>query len=112
MALCPGAYLLRARDIASGIAIARTARPDVILMGLHLRDAGGLDARLLLARDPATAHIPLIAMGADGAPRNADASVPVGFVGYLSQPLQGAAFIDALDLASQPQQTGGQRATA
>jgi signal transduction histidine kinase len=102
MALCTGANLLRARDIASGLAIARTARPDVILMGLDLRDPDGRDASLLLARDPTTANIPLIALGADGAPRSVDARPPAGFVGYLAQPLQRAAFIDALELASQP----------
>jgi signal transduction histidine kinase len=112
VAVCPGAQLLRARDIASGMAIARTARPDVILMGVHLRDAGGQDARLLLARDPATAHIPLIALGAEGAPRDLDSSLPAGFVGYLAQPLQLDAFIDALDLAFPRRQTAGQRATA
>ncbi len=112
MALVPGVCLLRARDIASGMAIARTARPDVILMGAHLRDPGGLDARQLLARDPATAHIPLIALGAEGAHRDLAARVPTGFVGHLSQPLQRTEFIDALARASQPQPTGGQRATA
>jgi CheY-like chemotaxis protein len=112
VALCPGACLLRARDIPSGLAIARTARPDVILMGLHLCDAGDQDARLLLARDPATAHIPLIALGAEGVPRDVDASLPTGFVGYLAQPLQRSAFIAALDLAAQLQPSGGQRAAA
>ncbi len=111
MALCPGTSLLRARDIASGMDIARSARPDVILMGLHQRAPGGLDARLQLSRDHATAHIPVIALGADGAPRDGDAKLPAGFIGYLSQPLQRAAFIEALDLAFQLNFTGGQSAT-
>jgi CheY-like chemotaxis protein len=107
----PGTCLLRAGDIASGIAMARSARPDAILMGLHLRDPAGLDARLLLARDPVTAHIPVIALSDDGAPAVAQSGVPSSFVGHLSQPLQYAAFAEALDLAFQPQQTSGQRAT-
>ncbi len=110
MASCPGMCLLRAGDMASGVAIARTARPDVILMSLQLSDPGGADGRHLLARDPATANIPLIALGGHGATRDADASPPAGFVGYLSQPLQRAALTDALDLASQPHQRAGQRA--
>ena len=112
MALCPGTNLLRARDMASGIDIARSARPDVILMGLHQRAPGGLDARLLLSLDHATAHIPVIALGADGALHDGDAKLPAGFIGYLSQPLQHAAFIEALDLTFQLNYTGGQRATA
>lgn len=112
MALCPGTCLLRARDIASGMDIARSARPDVILMGLHHRAPGGLDARLLLSLDHATAHIPVIALGADGAPHDGAAQLPAGFIGYLSQPLQRAAFIEALDLAFQLNFTLGQQATA
>jgi len=111
VALCPGTSLLRAPDIASGMDIARSARPDVILMGLHQRVPSGLDARLLLSLDHATAHIPVIALGADGAPRDGDAKLPAGFIGYLPQPLQRAAFIEALDLAFQPNLTGGQSAT-
>ena len=108
VALCPGTCLLRARDVTSGLVIARTARPDVILMGTHLLCAGGLDARVMLARDPATAHIPLIALDAEGVCANASARA--GFVASLSRPLQRAAFIEALDLAFQPQQAGGLRA--
>jgi signal transduction histidine kinase len=112
MALYPGTCLLRARDIASGMAIARAARPDVILLRLQLRDASGQDARLLLSRDPATANIPLIALGVDAALRDADCKVLTGFIGYLADPLQLAAFTELLDRASQPQPFGGQRATA
>jgi signal transduction histidine kinase len=118
LAQCPGTCLLRAHDTASGLAIARTARPDMILMGLHLRDPGGLHLHLVLARDPATAHIPLVALGADGGPGHTatdtdtepDTGLPAGFVGRLAQPLQRAAFTNLLDLASQPRQPGGLRA--
>jgi signal transduction histidine kinase len=105
-ALCPGTCLLRARDISSGMEIARTTRPDIILIGVNLRDAAGQDARLLLARDPVTARIPLVALG------DVDSILPAGFVATLSRPLQRDAFIDALGLSSQPQTTGGQRALA
>jgi CheY-like chemotaxis protein len=81
-------------------------------MGLHLHDAGGQEARLLLARDPATANIPLIALGEEGARRDVDSDLPAGFVGYLPQPLQRVAFIDALERALQPRHTRGQRAPA
>jgi signal transduction histidine kinase/CheY-like chemotaxis protein len=81
-------------------------------MGVQLLASNGLQARLLLARDPATAHIPLIALGLDGEAIEVGAPVPAGFAGHLSMPLQRTAFINALDLAFQPQQAGGLRATA
>ncbi len=106
----PGTSLLGARDVANGLGVARSVAPDMILMALHLRDAAGMDARLLLVPDPATAHIPVISLGADLASSTASISQPGGFAGNLSQPLQRTAFIEALDLAFQPQTTGGERA--
>jgi CheY-like chemotaxis protein len=111
VALRAGICLLRAGDIASGMAMARSARPDVILMCLRLQDVAGLDGRLLLARDPVTAHIPVIALSDDGAPGDVPDGLPFGCVGHLSEPLQDAAFAEALDLAFQTHQTDGQRAT-
>jgi signal transduction histidine kinase len=111
-AMCQGTCLLRARDLSSGLAIARTTRPDIILIGLHLRDAVGQEARLLLARDPATAHIPLVALGADDTPCDVDSMRAAGFAGYLSRPLCSDAFIDALGLSFQPRTTGGPCALA
>jgi hypothetical protein len=64
-----------------------------------------VQARLLLAKDPVTAHIPVIAMGAD-------AGLAVDRFGDLTQPVQRAAFVHALDLAFQQAHAGGQRATA
>jgi CheY-like chemotaxis protein len=110
--LSPGTGLLRARDIVIGMEIARSARPDVILMRRRLRNPDGLDARLLLARDPATAHIPVIALGDADAPGDGPADLPTGFVGHLSQPLQSASFAQALGRAFQLQQPGRPYAAA
>jgi PAS domain S-box-containing protein len=56
----PGVCLLRAPDLCTGIEIARSARPDAIVVGPSRRDAQARQAIALLARDPATAHIPVI----------------------------------------------------
>jgi signal transduction histidine kinase len=111
VAQCPGTSLLRAHDIASGIEIARSTRPDVILMGLYQRDPCGLDASPLLLRDPATAHIPVIAVGVDGVHCDAQASLAAGFVCHLSPPLQRGSFADALDLAFQRNHRADQNAS-
>ena len=104
--------LLHARDIPSGMAIARSARPDVILVNPQLRDPTGLDARALLARDPVTAHIPVIALGAE-APRHGEpAALPAGFAGQLPHPLLQETFNAVLDSACQRPPSDGLRATA
>ena len=108
----PSACLLRAGDIQAGIKMARSARPDVILIGVRPPDPGGLQALKLLARDPITAPIPVIALGADAMPSDVEAGLAAGYFGFLTQPLQSDAFVDALDLAFQRTHAVGRRATA
>ena len=108
----PGVCLLRARDIRSGVEMARSARPDLILLGVAQPDPGAVQARLLLAKDPATAHIPVIAMGGDAGPGDTEAGLAAGLFGDLTQPAQRAAFVQTLELAFQRTHAGGQRASA
>lgn len=106
----PGACLLRASDIQAGVKMAHSARPDVILIGVRLSDPGGLHALQLLARAPSTTHIPLIALGPDAVPRDAEAGRAAGYLDFLTQPVHSEAFADALDLALQRTLAIGQRA--
>jgi len=108
----PGVCLLRARDIRAGIEIAHSARPDVILMGMATSDPGAAQAMLLLAKDPATTHIPVIALAAGAQPYDIEAGLAAGFFDYLTQPVQSEVLGSTLDLAFQRTHAGGQRATA
>ena len=108
----PGVCVLRARDIRSGVEMARSARPDLILVGVAQPDPGAVQARLLLAKDPVTAHIPVIAMGGDAGPGGAEADLAASFFGDLTDPVQREAFVQTLELALQRTRAGGQRATA
>ena len=112
MAQRPGACLLRARSIDAGIRMSRSARPDVILVGVGSPDPSGLEAMQLLARDPSTTQIPVIALGTDATPHDAQAGLAAGYLGFLTQPLQSDAFSHALDQAFQKNPAVGQRATA
>jgi PAS domain S-box-containing protein len=108
----PSACLLRAGDIQAGIKMARSARPDVILIGVRPPDPGGLQALQLLAIDPSTAHIPVIALGADAMPGDVEAGLAAGYFGFLTHPMQSDDFVAALDLAFQRTHAVGHRATA
>lgn len=112
LAQWPGVGLLRARDIGGGIEVARTARPDAILMGMPLQDPGAVEALLLLAKNPATAQIPVIALGADSVPHDIEAGLAAGCSDYLTPPVHSDAFGRALELAFQRTRAGGYRATA
>jgi two-component system cell cycle response regulator DivK len=56
--------VLHAADAVHAMQLATEARPDVILMDIQLPDLDGLSVAKTLKSDPATAHIPIIAMTA------------------------------------------------
>ena len=59
-----GFDVLVARDGASGIDMARSEQPDLVLMDLGLPVLDGWEAARRLKADPATCRIPVIAMSA------------------------------------------------
>jgi signal transduction histidine kinase/AmiR/NasT family two-component response regulator len=101
----PDFRLLTARDGQGGVEIARAARPAVILMDINLPGISGIDALKILAEDPTTAHIPVIALSASVMPRDIERGMEAGFVRYLTKPIKVPEFMDALDVALKIAQT-------
>ena len=94
-------HLLTAKDGASGIAMARACRPDVILMDVHLPGITGIQALRILAQDPITARIPVLALSANAIPRDIDNGLDAGFFRYLTKPVKLDELTGALDAALQ-----------
>ena len=97
----PDLRLLSARDGQRGVEIARSALPDVILMDINLPGVNGIQALKLLAREPATAGIPVIALSANAMPRDIEKGLEVGFFHYLTKPIKVDEFMAAIDAALQ-----------
>jgi signal transduction histidine kinase/CheY-like chemotaxis protein len=95
----PDIHLLSARDGSRGVEIARAARPDVILMDINLPGISGISALRILANDPATTHIPVIALSANAMPRDIQKGMEAGFFRYLTKPIKVGEFMEALDIA-------------
>ena len=91
--------LLTAIDGNAGIAIARAARPDVILMDINLPGVSGIEAMRILADDQATAHIPVIALSANAVPGDVENGLKSGFFNYLTKPIKVIELMASLDLA-------------
>jgi CheY-like chemotaxis protein len=51
----------------------------------------------ILRADPATAHIPIIALSANAVPRDIEKALEAGFFKYLTKPLKVNQFMNALD---------------
>lgn len=54
--------LIEAHDGASGVAMARECRPDLILMDIQLPVLDGYETTRRIKADPACAHIPIVAV--------------------------------------------------
>jgi CheY-like chemotaxis protein len=91
--------LLSARDGNRGVEIARNSRPDVILMDINLPGISGIKALGILAEDPTTAHIPVIALSANAIPRDIEMGLEAGFFRYLTKPIKVNELMETLDLA-------------
>ena len=95
----PDIRLLSARDGIRGIEMARASLPDVILMDINLPGISGLNALRILADDPATMHIPVVALSANAMPDDIEKGLAAGFFRYLTKPLKVNEFMNTLDLA-------------
>jgi PAS domain S-box-containing protein len=95
----PEIRFLSAGDANRGIEIAHALLPDVILMDINLPGLSGLEALKILTEDPATAHIPVVALSANAIPRDIEQGLEAGFFRYLTKPLNVNKFMETLDLA-------------
>ena len=94
----PDIRFLGARDAVSGIEIARASLPDMILMDINLPGISGIDALKILAEDPLTAHIPVVALSANAIPRDIGKGLEAGFFRYLTKPIKVNEFMETLDM--------------
>ncbi|AQT60428.1 ATP-binding protein [Cellvibrio sp. PSBB023] len=94
----PDIKLITARDGLEGVALARSALPDMILMDINLPGISGITALLILAKDPTTKHIPIVALSANAMPRDIAKGLEAGFFRYLTKPIKVNEFMDTLDL--------------
>lgn len=90
--------LLSAKDGQRGIEIARDSRPDVILIDINLPGINGFEVLKMLRADPATAHIPLVAISANAMPQDIEKGLQAGFFRYLTKPIKINEFMNTLNM--------------
>ncbi len=95
----PDIYLYSAINGQLGIQLARSHRPDVIIMDINLPGISGFEALSVIRHDPTTAHIPVVALSANAMPRDIEKGLQAGFFRYLTKPIKVAEFMETLDEA-------------
>jgi PAS domain S-box-containing protein len=83
-----GYTLYIAESGEKALQMAKTVRPDVILMDLAMPDMDGLEATTLLKQDPATADITVIACSALATEDTKAKAFEVGCEGFASRPIE------------------------
>ena len=83
----PGIRLLSALTGGLGVDLARTHRPDAILLDVGLPDTSGHDVLRRLRAEPATNGIPVIVISADGSERAREALLAAGARAHVPKPI-------------------------
>jgi CheY-like chemotaxis protein len=89
----PDWRVLHAADGRSGLALARTQKPEVVLADINLPGMSGLDVVRQLRADSGLASTLCIALSADATPTQIERAMQAGFDDYWTKPL------DVLELA-------------
>jgi two-component system, cell cycle response regulator DivK len=92
-----GHTVLCAVDAETGMTLARTDQPDLILMDIQLPGMDGLAATALLKQDPATAAIPVIALTAMAMKEDQAKAQRAGCDAYIAKPLRYQELYEAID---------------
>jgi diguanylate cyclase (GGDEF)-like protein/PAS domain S-box-containing protein len=74
------------RTAASGLVAVETGDPDVVVLGLGLPDASGLDVLDALHADERTTWIPVVVLSGDHAPESLQSALLAGAQDYVTKP--------------------------
>src|SRR5262245_55170441 len=91
-----GYETIEAGTAEDGIELARTRKPDLVLMDIQLPGMNGIDALRVLRADASTARIPVIAVTASVMQQDRNLITEAGFDGYIGKPINLREFIDTV----------------
>lgn len=94
--------VMTATDAEAGLTLAKTQRPDLILMDIQLPGMDGLEATALLKRDDATRAIPVIALTALAMKGDEERIRAAGCDGYIAKPMNYREFLAAVSAQLAP----------
>ncbi|MCA1952968.1 MAG: response regulator [Hyphomicrobiales bacterium] len=91
-----GYETLKARTGLEGFDLARTRKPDLVLMDIQLPEVSGIDIIKLLKEDEELKGIPVIAITAFAMKGDEERIRESGCEGYLSKPISVSKFIETV----------------
>jgi two-component system, cell cycle response regulator DivK len=82
-----GFETVEATDGEQGVELARTKKPDLILMDIMMPKMDGLEATRLLKADATTKRIPIIALTSYAMKGDRERTIEAGCDGYIAKPV-------------------------
>lgn len=91
-----GFIVSQAKTAEEGLRAAQQGIPDLVLMDLSLPGMDGLAATKLLKSDPATRHLPVVALTAHAMQGDETVAMHAGIDAYLTKPIDTRTFSQQL----------------
>lgn len=111
LARCRDVELIPALQGRLGLDLARTHRPDLILLDLNLPDISGQEVLLRLRQDERLREIPVVIVSADAIPQQVDALLASGARAYITKPYDVSRFREVV-FENLPGRTGAAEGVA
>ena len=92
-----GYRVVLAMDGQSGVELAGTEAPDLVLMDMSLPVLDGWEATRRLKADPATAHLPVIALTAHAMSGDRERAIAAGCDDYDTKPIELARLLGKIE---------------
>ncbi|NUS49207.1 MAG: response regulator [Gemmatimonadaceae bacterium] len=88
-----GYAVVEALDGVQALELARSVRPDLILMDISIPEIDGWEATRILRQDAETRDIPIVALTAHALADDRERATLVGFTSYLAKPIEPRAVV-------------------
>jgi CheY-like chemotaxis protein len=82
-----GHHVVEAADGAEALELAKTVRPDLVILDLSMPKLGGFEVVERLRREPYLDGIPVVALTASAMAGDKERALAAGFTGYLTKPI-------------------------
>ena len=92
-----GFVTVEATDGEQGVELARTRKPDLILMDIMMPKMDGLEATRLLKADAETKHIPIIALTSYAMKGDRERTLAAGCDEYIAKPVDIQELLEAVE---------------
>ena len=93
----PSIHLVTATDGVTGLQLAASIQPDIILLDVQLPDINGFGVLRQLRAKLTTASIPVIGVSANAMPQDVGDALAAGFDNYITKPINIRIFLDAIN---------------